>query len=141
MIQRIQSVWLLLAALLMGLMFRMPIYKGVLATGEEKKLLVGQNYLLFIVAGVLVVFPLVTLSLFKNRKSQKSLILLSILINLVFIGLIWMEVSDFTTSHTFTSSVYQIASVIPIICVVLLFLAFGAIRKDEKMIREAERLR
>jgi len=103
--------------------------------------LVGQNYLLFIVAGVLVVFPLVTLSLFKNRKSQKSLILLSILINLVFIGLIWMEVSDFTTSHTFTSSVYQIASVIPIICVVLLFLAFGAIRKDEKMIREAERLR
>ena len=142
MIQRIQSLWLLLAAAATALLFKLPVYGGVLAGGEAKDLLVGQNYLLFIVAAVLVLFPAIAIALFKNRSNQKKLIWVSLLLNLVFIGLIWMEVGDFKLANPgFTSSVYKVGAVLPIISIVLLVLAYAGIRKDEKLIASADRLR
>jgi hypothetical protein len=141
MIQRIQSLWLLLAAVAAGLMYKLPIYAGVLNTGAPKELLVGQSYLLFIVTAVLVVFPLITIFLFKNRTKQKQLIWVTLLLNAVFIGLVWMQVDDFTTANQFTSSVYKIGAGLPIVSIIFLLLALGGIRKDEKLVKSAERLR
>lgn len=142
MIQRIQSLWLLLSAVAIAMLFKLPVYGGVLGTGEAKNLLVGQNYLLFIVAAVLVLFPAMAIALFKNRSNQKKLIWLTVLINIVFIGLIWMEVGDFTQANpNFTSSVYKVGAILPIVSIVLLVLAYAGIRKDEKLIASADRLR
>jgi cytochrome bd-type quinol oxidase subunit 2 len=141
MIQRIQSLWLLLAAVAAGLMYKLPIYSGVLNTGAPKALLVGQSYLLFIVTAILVVFPLITIFLFKNRSKQKQLIWVTLLLNAVFIGLVWMQVDEFVTANAFTSSVYKIGAGLPIVSIILLLLAWTGIRKDEKLIKSADRLR
>jgi protein-S-isoprenylcysteine O-methyltransferase Ste14 len=90
---------------------------------------------------VLVVFPLITIFLFKNRTKQKQLIWVTLLLNAVFIGLVWMQVDDFTTANQFTSSVYKIGAGLPIVSIIFLLLALGGIRKDEKLIKSAERLR
>jgi hypothetical protein len=141
MIQRIQSLWLLLAAIATGILYKLPIYAGVLTTGASKELLVGQSYLLFIVTAVLVLFPLISIFLFKNRSKQKQLIWVTLLLNAVFVGLVWMQVDDFTTANQFSSSVYKIGAGMPIVSIILLLLALGGIRKDEKLIKSADRLR
>lgn len=141
MIQRIQSVWLLLAAFATGLLFKLPVFAGTLATGETKELLVGQNYLLFVVTAVLVLFPLMAIFLFKKRSTQKALIWVSILLQLVFVGLIWMEVNDFAAAGAFKSSIYKPGAILPIVAIVLLVLAYRGIRKDEKLIKSADKLR
>ncbi|MCU0396329.1 MAG: DUF4293 domain-containing protein [Chitinophagaceae bacterium] len=109
MIQRIQSLWLLLASVATGLLFKLPVYSGILNTGAPRELLVGQDYLLFLVTAVLVLFPLVTIFLFKT--------------------------------NSFTSSMYKVGAALPVVSIVLLLLAYGGIRKDEKLIRSADRLR
>ncbi len=141
MIQRIQSVWLLLAAVATGLLFKMAVYGGELNVGGTKELLVGQSYLLFIVVAVLTLFQLGAIFLFKNRGNQKKLILLCVLLQLLLVGLIWMEVGDFVLANSFKSSVYKPGAVLPLLSVVLLVLAYSGIRRDEKLIKAADRLR
>ncbi|HSC53543.1 MAG TPA: DUF4293 domain-containing protein [Phnomibacter sp.] len=141
MIQRIQSLWLLLAALVVAVLYKLPVYGGELVAGGNKELLVSGSFLLFIVAAELVVFPLVALFMFKNRSGQKKLIWISLLLQLVFVGLIWMEVSDFTAASAFKSSGYKPGAVLPIVAIVLLFMAYSGIRKDEKLIKSADKLR
>jgi hypothetical protein len=141
MIQRIQSVWLLLAAVATGLLFKMAVYGGELTMGGVKELLVSQSYLLFIVVAVLTLFQLGAIFMFKKRSNQKKLILLSILLQLVLVALIWMEVGDFVLANSFKSSVYKPGAVLPLLSVVLLVLAYRGIRRDEKLIKAAERLR
>ncbi|MCU0335078.1 MAG: DUF4293 domain-containing protein [Chitinophagaceae bacterium] len=141
MIQRIQSIWLLLAAVATGLLFKMAVYGGELNAGGTKELLVGQSYLLFIVVAVLTLFQLGAIFLYKNRSNQKKLILLSVLLQLVLIGLIWMEAGDFVLANSFKSSVYKVGAVLPLLSVVLLVLAYSGIRRDEKLIKAADRLR
>lgn len=141
MIQRIQTIWLLLAGLAIGFLFRWPLFSGVLADQSKRELMVAENYLLFVVAAVLIVFPLIALVRFKNRKQQKLLIWLSLLLNAVFIALIWMEVDQFKQAYTFTSSVYRWPAILPVLSIILLIMALSAIRRDEKLIKSADRLR
>ena len=138
---RIQSAWLILAALVIALLFFLPVYQGQLSTGTDLKMLITQNYLLMIAAVILVLMPLVAAFQFKNRGTQKSLIWLSISVQFVFLFLIWSEVQEFIDANNFTLHNYSLAAVLPILAVVLLFMAYGAIRKDEKLIKSADRLR
>ena len=51
MIQRKQSVWLLLAAVCAALMFVWPLYGGTLQNGSVKYFLANSSYSLMIVIG------------------------------------------------------------------------------------------
>jgi len=141
MIQRIQSLWLLLAAVVTALLYKVPVYGGELLAGGNKELLIGQSYLLFIVTAVLVLFPLIALALFKNRSNQKKIIFISLLLQVVFVGLIWLEVSDFAASSALKSSRYDLGAALPIVAIVFLIMALGGIRNDEKLIKNADKLR
>lgn len=141
MIQRIQTLWLLLAAVASGLLFKFPVYSGTLSDNTKIDLFLSQNYLMLIVTAVLVIMALVALAMFKNRGNQKLLIWLSVLLNLVFVGLLWMEVDKFTTQHAFTRNAYQLWAALPVVSIVLLIMAYSGIRKDEKLIKSADRLR
>ena len=44
MIQRIQTLWLLLAAVATGLLFKFPVFSGVLADGSKMELFLSQFY-------------------------------------------------------------------------------------------------
>ncbi|MCK5906868.1 MAG: DUF4293 family protein, partial [Flavobacteriales bacterium] len=82
MIQRIQSIYLFIVAMLSGL----GVY---LSSLEENKLFVDKDfdniYILSLFASV-IVLSLITIFLFNNRKLQFVLVRFNILINIILLG-------------------------------------------------------
>ncbi|HMP93091.1 MAG TPA: DUF4293 family protein, partial [Phnomibacter sp.] len=128
-------------ALVMVLTFKFSVYGGYFQDGTARELLVGENYLLMIVAAVLVLLPILAIISFKNRGNQKKLIWLTILLQLVFIVLVWMEATSFSDKSQFIRETYKPGAIVPIAAIILLALAYRGIRHDEKLIKSAERLR
>jgi CDP-diglyceride synthetase len=141
MIQRIQSLWLLLAASATAATFFLPVYRATTQAGVQQNLLVGSNFLLMLVGAFLVVVPLVAIFFFKKRSQQKQFIWLSLLVQLVFIVLIWTEATRFTTGQEFKQESYFFGAIMPVVSIVFLVLAYRGIRHDEKLLKEMDRLR
>src|SRR5215203_1314140 len=108
MIQRIQSIWLLLAALAGFLLYRLPLWKGVLQDGSEKIFLGSEKLILFIIVIATSVLALVTIFLFRNRKLQKSLSLLGVLFSVLIVILEFVHVEDLKVTTGYKESMWQI---------------------------------
>lgn len=157
MIQRIQSVWLFLASVTIFALFLFPYLQYADLGGMGKALKVtgvyhgveGQAvrvefFILQTVATVLLgLFPLYIIFKFRQRKQQIQLIVLDIVL-LLFLG-VWLYVS----ASTALSEAGQFLSARNIgvgffllpISIIFLGMAIGAIRKDEKLVKSADRLR
>lgn len=136
MLQRIQTVYLFLAALVSGgLIFLLPLGENL--AGEsifavDLDLVFG----LFLGSAVL---SLVTIFLYSNRKLQFVLGRLNIILNLILLGLFvyW----SLTVSGESEISEKGIGMLTPVISIVFLVLANKAIKKDEDLVKSADRLR
>lgn len=136
MLQRIQTIYLFLAALASaGLIFVFSI--GENAANEA---VFAQDILLvfglFLASAAL---SFVTIFLFKNRKLQFVLGRLNIILNLILLGLFvyW----SLNISGESNISEKGIGMLIPIISIVFLVLANKAIKKDEDLVKSVDRLR
>jgi len=79
---------------------------------------------------------------FKNRKRQKSFVLLSLLSAVAFIAFSLMRIEDFKSSAPAPlNGSYQPGIVVVVAVMVLLILAFKGIRKDDKLVKSMDRLR
>jgi len=151
MIQRIQSAYLVLAALVsLGLIFVFPLW--ITAEGIERfisylfanseNLFVNNNLIfkaiasLFMISGLL---SFISIFLFKNRKNQFVINRLNILINLILLGLLIYRL--LMVSGETQVSEKGIGSALPILVIVLLVLANKAIKKDEDLVKSVDRLR
>ncbi len=150
MIQRIQTLWLFLAALLSGLLFldwyTGYVYKADVAQGFGsivQRLTVSEHFPTLIIAVVMALLPLITIFLFRDRKRQKSFIGISLFACVAFIAVNLMRINNFntTTAPTPTNGSYQVGSIIPVVVIVLLIMAFRGIKSDEKLIKSMDRLR
>lgn len=139
MIQRIQSLWLLLAAVFMFLVFRLPYAGAVDQDGTVMQLFASGNLGMFILAILLCLIPFITIFLFKKRPTQKNLIWLGILLAVVFIVMMYFQVEKATTVNT--RGEYKFGAIFPILYIVLLIMAYRGVRKDEKLIKSVDRLR
>ena len=136
MIQRIQSLWLLLASACVFATFKFPYYSGTNAKGiEPYELNAAENFLLIITTIAVGGLALINIFLFKKRALQLWLCILGILMEALLIFLYWREV------QTFTKGVYSLTSILHGIIVFLFFIAAKNINKDEKLIKESDRLR
>ncbi|UZO79242.1 DUF4293 domain-containing protein [Aquimarina sp. ERC-38] len=136
MLQRIQTIYLLLAAAVSGAICIFVPY-GIDANkveiyAYEKPLVFG----LFIASALL---SLITVFLYKNRKLQFVLGRVNILLNLILLGVFvyW----SLTISGETMVSEKGIGMVIPIVSIVLLVMANKAIKKDEDLVKSVDRLR
>lgn len=139
MIQRIQTLWLFLAALVMVTLFYFPVYK----LSAMQEVTIGNNFLAIILVAFSILLSLLTIFNFKKRKNQVSLCWLNIL---VCIGLLaWLFYSIDKTrklpQNINISGYYWIGAFIPLIAIILLFLAKAGIKKDEKLVKSVDRLR
>jgi len=153
MIQRIQTLYLLVAELLIGSLFIKPFAKLVDKGGADyttdmlgvhklgaNSLLLQSNTLLSILGGALLILILLTIFNYKNRKNQQKL---------AFIGLVGCIVTDGSMFLHMRSVSEQLAGiytldltfVFPIIAAVLIFMAIKGIRKDEALVRSIDRIR
>lgn len=142
MIQRIQSIWLLLAGLTGMLAWKLTFWTSLLKDNTSKILSINTGGLsLYIVTVAIIALALVTIFLFKNRKLQTGLSFLGILFSIIALLLEYREVSQEKASPTFASGSWQLGIVLPIIIAVFFFLAIRGIRKDQKLVKSLDRLR
>jgi hypothetical protein len=143
MIQRIQTVYLLVASIVSGLLiFVFNLWKAIEKSIFALDLLNSESYLLklipilFLVSAIL---AFVAIFLFKNRKLQFVTGRLTILINLILLGL--LIYLSLTLPGEAAVSEKGIGMFIPILVILLIVLANKAIKKDEDLVKSADRLR
>lgn len=146
MIQRIQSVFLLLAALGFGGLFFLPF---ATSPQQDAVLFADLSYnlkdhiILLILAAVGVLGSLSAIFLFRNRLTQLRISYLTVIaaILLVVVGVV-LFLNGTKTSSIAAQQIEDGAGLylIPVIIVVL-FLAIRGINKDEKTVRSMDRLR
>jgi hypothetical protein len=155
MIQRIQSIYLLLAALCSGLLLAAPLYNietatatyqlflgGLVQTNPEDTILTSQPAILA-VGFLLTLFPIIILFLYEKRPMQMRLAASAMMANtamlLLLVGIVNKSLEHITELHV--KETYGVGLILPALSIVFLFLANKAIRKDDKLIRSADRLR
>lgn len=141
MLQRMQSVWLLLAAICAVLSIKYPFFSGNIETTEHlanfQYLTASFNIWILITTVAMACIAAIDIFLYKNRKMQSRLAILGILLSIGNIFLYLKEIHRFIEhqgSHTITS-IFVFA--IPI----LFFLAARGIYKDQKLVKSLDRLR
>ena len=136
MLQRIQTIYLLLAGLTNGgLMFAFRLWEN--SAGEPTFVEDVTAVLIFTLLSAFI--SLITIFLFKNRKLQFVLGRLNILLNLILLGLFvyW----SLSVSGEMQISEKGIGMFVPVISIVFLVLANKAIKKDEDLVKSVDRLR
>ncbi|NOT49870.1 MAG: DUF4293 family protein [Chitinophagaceae bacterium] len=140
MIQRQQTLWLLLATLAALLSFLFPFAVGGEKVGNAAvpvvfELDAGSRFLLMILTGATLCLSTVTIFLFKNRKQQMILCLVGLFISVL---LVIMYVSQ---TGKLIKPTLALWSIFPFLIVAGYFMAFRLIRKDEKLIKTLDKLR
>ncbi len=141
MIQRIQSVWLLLAAICAFVTYTLVLYVGKLTDGTERQFVLGDHFMLVAFIIALGVMSLICIFLFKNRKLQFRLTIFTIILTFVYLFVQYLYIEQFKKDGAIESGSYQIAALLPILMVLFLILAARGIYKDQKLVKSLDRLR
>jgi drug/metabolite transporter (DMT)-like permease len=152
MLQRSQTLYLLAVFLLALLMLTGPLarfsseggelvmkHSGLYNSRQEKlDLETWPLTLFFVVVSALAFFNIFS---YRNRTRQMRVSIFLILMNAGMIGLMfyytWIVSQKFGTTHT----LHQWRFVIPLVCMVLIYLAFRRIRRDELLVKAYDRIR
>lgn len=141
MIQRVQTIWLLLAAVTGFIMTRVPLYQGVVAGQALKKYFASESFPLFGVAIIAILAALTAIFLFKNRSAQIKLTILGILASVAFIALELWQADNFAASNGLLKPSYLWGALLPVAMIFFFILAAINIRKDTKLVKSLDRLR
>lgn len=147
MIQRIQSLYLLVSAILIAFLFALPFaeiakdgaiylfnFKGISLNGA-----VTENGLaISILIGIILAIHGFAILSYKNRIRQMRVIVFTILLMLGLFGMFF-----FFTYYSFSGAQisFKISMVFPLVAIILDYLAIRAIGKDEALIRSIDRIR
>lgn len=135
MIQRIQSVFLFLAAIVSG------VFSNIFDLWKSGQVWMQANdyvliYALFIASGIL---SLGNIFFFRNRKRQMLFNVINIFINLVLVGILVYRL--FNLPGDGISSEKGVGLILPVVSIMLLWLANRSIIKDEKLVKSVDRIR
>lgn len=140
MIQRIQSIWLLLTAVFAFLTIKFSFYSGnkIDAVTNAKTFLplnATTNILLLILTVAVAVASLVVIFLYKDRKRQM----------LVSIGILAVSIINivvyFSQIKKFIEGQFDLTAIITFVIPIFILLAIRSIWKDEKLVKSSDRLR
>lgn len=141
MIQRIQTLWLFMSTACAALFIFMPVYKGVYLNNTWQAISIREN--LFLLAGSTVVTAIsfFTIFFFKNRKLQKRLIVLNILLTVgLFIAQYYL-IEIFKKEMGIIQGDWQMIAILPLFILVFHVFAYRGIAADEKLLSSADRMR
>ena|SRR5665213_1141853 len=164
MIQRIQTVYLLLVVAVCTAMFFLPVYHGTGfgtvipqnqtielkqakakmnfvvnfdATENVKKLMTVLNVLDI----VIIALSVVVIFLYKTRDSQLRMARYLLLFSILYIVLLIVAIYEARGLITNVKDQFEPGTFIPVLSPVLLFLAMRGIANDIKLVKSADRLR
>lgn len=156
MIQRIQSVYLLLAALCAMATLFVPL--ATFATGAENQLIsacglafrtcgiaadaetLQRPWGILVCSGLSAVVSLYTIFRYKDRKQQMRFCRFGMAIQAFAVAASGTYIAVFASKHAYTFSP-NAGIALPLLAFVFLWLALRGIRKDEALVRAADRIR
>jgi hypothetical protein len=146
MIQRIQSVYLLLVIIISALLFLIPLFRlentGSVLTAQviTTSFSITTNSFLVILNCAIGGIAFISVFLYNNRTAQVKACNVNMIIICVVIGLLFYT-ADTLTNGMNQKAHYQAGTYLPLLQLVFTFLAMRAIKKDEELVRSADRLR
>ncbi len=140
MIQRQQTLWLLLstAAAIASFLFPFVIGDESVANNPmpvRATIDAGSNFLLLLCTGATLVISTVTIFLYKNRQQQSWLTISGMLVTILLIFLYSREM------NRLSQPVLALSAVLPVIIFFSFIMALRGIRKDEKLVKSLDKLR
>ena len=138
MIQRQQSLWLLLSAVASFLSFKFPFYTGNILENNVSRfeeLNGGSNFFLLVLTGASVLVAAIAIFMFKDRKTQLKLVFGGIIITVALMVVYISQLKKFSAGNFALTSVFVLAILIGYI------MALRGIWKDEKLVKSLDKLR
>jgi hypothetical protein len=144
MIQRIQSLYLFLVAIISMVLFFIPLYTMEGAAVDPATSGIREHYITSLTAYSIAdllpgILSLVIIFLFKNRKLQVMLCNLDMFLVCLFVGIIFYFADHYKPAGGLVH--YEAGTYLPLIQLILLFLSIRAIKKDDELVRSVDRLR
>lgn len=153
MIQRIQSLYMMLAALAASLVFVFSFGEILVTQGTyvltafdihlvnaEKEEIIRTLLLPMILTAVVILGSVAAIFLYSNRKMQLRVVQLVMLVDAGLLGAVFYYQKE-TEELAGAMMHYNFGVVMPIIALIFLILATRGISKDEELVRSTERLR
>lgn len=155
MIQRIQTLYLVLAAISAIIMFFFPLavfygdhnfelYVYQLHFFDPDPSLGVSEYFLLPLLGTVVMiifFSLMSVFSFKNRKRQLVFIRVNMALSFILLAGFFFGYMGLLEGQVNSAPEYKFASFMPALVLMFLLLANRGVQKDEKLIRSMDRLR
>ena len=138
MIQRQQTLWLLLAAVASFLTFKFPFYTGQILeenTRVFKELDSGSDFLLLVMAILSILLSGIAIFLFKDRKTQVKLTIGGIVVSIGLLIKYIVEVKKFETGNLALTSIFSLLILLGFI------FATRGIWRDNKLVKSLDKLR
>ena len=154
MIQRIQTIWLLISAISSGFLMKGGIINFIDKSGQKyftgflgiyKLTESGQELITssIPIAAIIILVPLlsvITILFFKSRRIQKVLTLILVTLSLCLIILVTYY-SYILMKNYDTELVPGVKMIIPLIILIAVFLAYKGISRDDHIVKSYYRLR
>lgn len=171
MIQRIQTLWLSLAVLLSAAAFFFPLavfrfsFKDMqidhiysMVSSSKELIQTSPAWAALICCLITALIALITIFLYKNRSLQMKVLAFAFLVSVIELALLYFYQLDAGLKETVSivckgtpevidsavqsaKTTWGFASFFPIVQIFLYILALKAIKKDEALVRSADRLR
>jgi len=139
MLQRIQSVWILLAAICAALTFKFSFFSGnkaVDVTGHRfVSVTAVSSVLILLITVIITAGALINIFNYKNRRRQIWINIGLAVLSLLNIFLYYKE------SQGFIEGKYDLTAFLSFVIPIFLILAVRGIMKDDKLVKSADRLR
>lgn len=151
MIQRIQTIYLLLTSICFSLIMFFPLaiidvkyHFSVWSFSEIEKGVISPTYYLGLLAVIIAVISLATIFLYHKRMLQNKLCVVMFILILIFLALMFFIYPEFVIYKIIGSNAiinYSVVSILSVLPLAFVLLANRAILKDERKVRAADRLR
>mgnify|MGYP001080070426 CR=1 FL=1 len=124
MIQRIQTLYLIIAFIASVLLFFFPIHNYTIGIMD-----IITTVIMVIVPGLI----LASIFLYKNRVLQMRILAIAFLVKAIYIALNYFEFSD--------KEIITLSSLFSFIILAMIFIANKAIKSDEEKLKKSNRIR
>ncbi|MEM9143606.1 MAG: DUF4293 domain-containing protein [Bacteroidota bacterium] len=136
MVQRIQTVYLVVVALLGAIV---PLWAELWSDNVGNPVLAKDELPVLIAFCLSAALAVLAIVLFKNRKNQFVMNRLNMILNLFLLG--FFVYRSLNLSGETSVSEKGIGMLIPVFSIVFLVLANRAIKRDEDLVKSVDRLR
>jgi|SRR5688572_24460741 len=141
MIQRIQSLFIALVAIIHALLFIVPVYYWDTPEGHYV-LKALYNIPLIVLHAVIILFSLYVIISFKDRKRQRTMVFILLFMIMGAISLFTVYMMQISASDGYILRPAKCIGIyLQLICLLFCFLAARRIKKDDDLVKSVDRVR